>query len=192
MLTPMVQLAHSRVLPRSLDHPSWAALAVRAHRYRTPATIKRPLAFLPLAPSPFCSPVGDGIFSPTIDGGSYNTFANPRLSFSGRRGSNPQPSPYAVYIASSSPQVIGQLSLPLASRTIESAGAQRSPLITGPAGGRPCPARTISRKNPSTRLPQSSSPPGSCDFLLPSPSRTATMSILGQTTTKLSPNPSAQ
>src|SRR5262245_65525227 len=133
----MVQLAHSQVLPRSLDHASWAFFAFRAHRYRTPSTIKRPLAFLPLAPSPFCSPVGDGIFSPTIDGGSYNTFANPRLSLSGQRGSNPRPSPYPAYIASSSPPVAGASSLPVARRATELTADPRSRMTTGRAAGRP-------------------------------------------------------
>ena len=44
--------------------------------------------------------------------------AKPIPSFFSTRGSNPNPSPYDVYCASSSPQVIGQLSLSIAARRI--------------------------------------------------------------------------
>ena len=86
-------------------------------------------------------------------------------------------------------------------RTIVPAGAHRIDRITGLGGyggaagfcaGASCTAPTTVLKNPSTLAPQSSSPPGSCDLVDPVPRRTATRSRLGQTTTKLSPSPSAQ
>ena len=60
--------------------------------------------------------------------------ASPRLNFFGTNGSNPRPSPYAVYIASSFAQVNGKLSLPFARRLTVDAAAQRTSLITGLGG----------------------------------------------------------
>ena len=71
---------------------------------------------------------------PVKSSGGPTTLAKPRLSFSGTGGSKPWPSPKAVYWASSSAQVIGQVSLPLALRTIDSLGAQRIARITGLGG----------------------------------------------------------
>src|SRR5688500_12775312 len=56
-------------------------------------------------------------------GGVPVTFENPILSFAGTNGSKPLPSPYAVYSASSSAQVIGQLSPPFARRMMVDGGA---------------------------------------------------------------------
>jgi hypothetical protein len=56
------------------------------------------------------------------------------LSFFGTFGSKPQPSPHVMYIASSSAQVTGRLSLPAALRTIVPTGAQIIFSITGLGG----------------------------------------------------------
>src|SRR5579872_6073084 len=91
-----------------------------------------PLALALFMPSPERSPVAERMFTPLKSSAGPVMRAKPMPSFLSVSGSKPHPSPKDVYCASSSPQVIGQLSLSIALRLIS--GANVILRITGLAG----------------------------------------------------------